>query len=74
MILQSDNARLYQNANVPFFINMLIIYFPYNIHTQKGFGKGMIDAYFTTMMKIVRAYIDTGLNSCNTSNMVCILN
>ena len=59
VILQSDNAILYQNEIVPFLIHMFSIstglFVSHYIRTYIGSGKGMIYGHFTTMMKILHA-------------------
>ena len=66
VILQSDNARSYQNSIVPFFVHILSLstglFVSCFIRTDTGAGKGMIDGHFATMIKILRAYVDVVFN------------
>ena len=59
VILKSDNAIFYQISIVPFFIDILIIstglFVSYQIKTDTGSGKGMVDGIFLKMINIVLA-------------------
>ena len=78
VILQSNNARSYQNSIVPFFMHMLSIstgiFVSHYIHTEKGSDKGIVNGNFEKMMKIVRNYVDVGFNVCTLTQMFCTIN
>ena len=75
---QSDNARTYSNALLPYFIPKLSestgLHVKSFIHTETGQGKGLIDAHFATSMKKIHAYVDSGFNVCTPSQLIAALN
>ena len=77
MILQRDNARSYQNAIVPFFVFVLIIFtglfVSCYIHTDARAGKGIIYGLFAMMINIVCDYIDVVSNVCTLYHLLCAL-
>lgn len=78
ILLQSDNAKCYQNNTLPIFLANLddrqsqrqgaprITGF---VHTETQDGKGVIDAHFATAMRHILKYVDAG-NDVDTPKLV----
>lgn len=77
VLIQSDNARTYQNSTLPYFFPLISnstgIFIERFIHTETVDGKGMIDNHFAVMMKRVRAYCDAGFNVSTPTQLVAAL-
>ena len=76
-IIQSDNAKTYSNAHIPYFIPYLShstgVFIESFIHTETADGKGPIDGHFAICMKLVHAYCDTGFNVATPSQLTIAL-
>ena len=77
VVMQSDNAILYQKVIVPSFIHLLIkstgLSILQYIHTKTVASKGTSNGHFVTTMMIVCAYVDAGFNACTLSQTACTL-
>ena len=70
LIIQSDNAPNYSNATLRYAIyklNQLYereheIFIETFIHTEPQDGKGLVDAMFSWLMRLVEQYVDMGYN------------